>query len=91
MVIDSLKRLGVPQHSNGNFACNGRAAVITGITVVGAAWLLTYKTTVHPSGLCDGRSSPPDQTSVRPRVPWDLVTLRGASGTFTGRTFPTLR
>jgi uncharacterized protein with FMN-binding domain len=72
-----------------------RAAVITGITVVGAAWLLTYKTTAHPSGLAAAPTSPPDQTSVQPSPPTSSGTSpsaappsQGASGTFTGQDVP---
>jgi uncharacterized protein with FMN-binding domain len=72
-----------------------RAAVITGITVVWAAWLLTFKTTAHSSGLAAAPTSPPDQTSVQPSSPASpgtspsaAPTPQGVSGTFTGQDVP---
>jgi uncharacterized protein with FMN-binding domain len=71
-----------------------RAAVITGVTVVGAAWLLTYKATPPPSGLAT-TSSPPDQTSAQPSpgtspapTPSAAPAAQAASGTFTGQDVP---
>lgn len=72
-----------------------RAAIVTGFTVVGAAWLLTYKTTAQPTGLAGAPSSPPDQASGQPSppIPPDsspsaAPPKQGASGTFTGQDVP---
>jgi uncharacterized protein with FMN-binding domain len=68
-----------------------RATVITAVTVVGAAWLLTYKTTVHVSGLAAGPSSAPGQTSAQPSPassPSAMPGATAASGSFTGQDVP---
>jgi uncharacterized protein with FMN-binding domain len=71
-----------------------RAVVITGITAVGAAWLLTYKVTPPTSGVATA-SSPPDQTNTQPSpgtatAPASSPTpaAQGPSGTFTGQDVP---
>ncbi len=67
-----------------------RAVVVTGITVVGAAWLLAYKTAAHPSGLAANASSPTDQPSVQPSPDSSATAAPtpsaapAATGTYTG-------
>jgi uncharacterized protein with FMN-binding domain len=68
-----------------------RATVITAVTVVGAACLLTYKTTVHVSGLAAGPSSASGQTSAQPSPassPSAMPGATAASGSFTGQDVP---
>jgi uncharacterized protein with FMN-binding domain len=68
-----------------------RATVITAVTVVGAAWILTYKTTVNLSGLAAGPSPPPGQTSAQPNPAGSPSAVPGAtaaSGSFTGPDVP---
>lgn len=79
-----------------------RAVVITGITAVGAAWILSYKVAPQPSGLTAGPAPSPGtaQASPSPEVtpsgsPSDSPTPSASptpatspSGTFTGQDVP---
>jgi len=67
-----------------------RAAVVTGITVIGAAWLLTYKVTAHPAGLATAAPTtpPPDQGSAQPSRGSSPPAAASASGTYTGQDVP---
>jgi uncharacterized protein with FMN-binding domain len=66
-----------------------RALVVTGMTVVGAAWILTYKIEPQPPGLAAGTSPgagnsqvSPDATPAASPSPATAV-----SGSFTGQDF----
>ncbi|HEY1162610.1 MAG TPA: FMN-binding protein [Candidatus Dormibacteraeota bacterium] len=67
-----------------------RAVVITGITAVGAAWILSYKVAPQTSGLAVG--SLPSQgsahSSPEATPPGSPSPATSPSGTFTGRDFP---
>ena len=68
---------------------------MTGVTVVGVAWILAYKVTPHTSGIAaapvptadPGNSQPaPSPVASGPSTP--TPTPRGASGAFTGQDVP---
>jgi uncharacterized protein with FMN-binding domain len=70
-----------------------RAFVVTGITVVGAAWLLTYKVSAATPGGTAAMTSPPNQGSTQPTpAPGGPASPAPAapasSGTFTGQDVP---
>jgi uncharacterized protein with FMN-binding domain len=72
-----------------------RAVVITGITVAGAAWILTYKVTPQTSGLTAGPAPSPGSAQSSPgATPAGSPTAASptpaasASGTFTGQDVP---
>ena len=71
-----------------------RAVVITGITVAGAAWILTYKVTPLPSGLTAGPAPGPGSAQTSPEATpaspaaASPTPAASASGTFTGQDVP---
>lgn len=65
-----------------------RAVVITGITVVGAAWLLTYKVNPNPIAGTAATTSPPGQGSTQPAPGSPASPVPASSGTFTGQDVP---
>jgi uncharacterized protein with FMN-binding domain len=67
-----------------------RAVVITGITAVGAAWILSYKVTPQPSGLVAGPTPSPGNAQPSPEgTPTGSPSPATApSGTFTGQDVP---
>jgi uncharacterized protein with FMN-binding domain len=67
-----------------------RAVVITGITAVGAAWILSYKVAPQPIGLVAGTHPSPGSAQTSPEsTPSGTPTPAAApSGTFTGQDVP---
>ena len=71
-----------------------RAVIITGITAVGATWILTYKVSAQPSGLAAAPAPSPGNAQPSPDVapsgtPAPTPTAAPApGGTFTGQDFP---
>lgn len=74
-----------------------RATVVTGVTIVGVAWILAYKVTPHTSGIAAEPVPTADpgnsQTAPSPvpsgqSTPAPTPTMRGASGAFTGQDVP---
>jgi uncharacterized protein with FMN-binding domain len=66
-----------------------RALVITGVTVVGAAWILTYKVAPQQSGLTAGTGPGSENAQASPGAPSGSPTpAPGVSGAFTGQDFP---
>lgn len=67
-----------------------RAFVITGVTAIGAAWILTYKVAPQPSGLTAGTIPGAGNSQATPEAtPSGSPSPASApSGTFTGQDFP---
>jgi len=71
-----------------------RALIITGVTAVGAAWILTYRVSTQPTGLAAGPAPSPGSAQPSPEVspqgsPAPSPTPTAApGGTFTGQDFP---
>lgn len=64
-----------------------RAIIVTGATVVGLAWVITYKVSPHATGLAAAPPSPdasPAQASASPGT----APTAGATGTYTGADVP---
>jgi uncharacterized protein with FMN-binding domain len=65
-----------------------RAVIITGITAVGAAWILSYKVTPQPSGLVASPSPDAGQPSPSATPSGSPSPSTAVAGSFTGQDVP---